>query len=166
VVFLAPPVSEIRESLHPRRPLRLEVHGGFVAPRVSAAVKGTPVLLEATDSVFADVAAYVGMSDLIFRRKFVLAGDRFQATLDRPGLVTLESEVQPLDRAWVYVTPTAIFAVTGADGRYALDGVPAGRRRFTAWHPGKGIVDREVDVAEGKAATLDIDFPAPKPPAK
>jgi len=133
---------------------------------VSAVVKGSPLVLEAADSVFADVGAYVGMSELIFRRKFVLAGDRFQAILDRPGLVTLESEVHPLDRAWVYVTPTAILAVTGADGRYVLDGVPAGRRRFTAWHPEKGIADREVVVAEGKSATLDIDFPAPKPPAK
>lgn len=166
MVFLAPRVPEIKESLHPRRPLRLEVRGGFVVPRVSAVVMGSPLLLEAGDSVFADVAAYAGLSDLVFRRKFVVAGDRFQATLDRPGLVTLESEVRPLTRAWIYVTPTPIAAVTGADGRYALEGVPAGRRRFTAWHPEKGIVDPEVDVGEGQATALDIVFPAPKPPAK
>jgi hypothetical protein len=166
VIFLAPRVPEIREPLHARRPLRIEVRGGFVVPRVSAAVLGSPVLLEASDSAFADVAAYAGMSDLIFRRKFVIAGDRFQATLDRPGLVTLESEVHPLSRAWIYVTPTAVAAVAGADGRYALEGVPAGRRRFTAWHPEKGIADREIDIVDGKAATLDIDFPAPKSPAK
>ena len=166
MVFLAPRVPEIREPLHPRRPLRLEVRGGFVAPRVSAVVKGSPVLLEASDAVFADIAAYVGMSDLIFRLKFVLAGDRFQATLDRPGLVTLESEVQPLTRAWIYVTPTPVAAVTGADGRYVLDGVPSGRRRFTAWHPEKGISDREVDVAEGKTTDLDIEFSAVKPTPK
>ena len=166
MIFLAPRVPEIRESLHPRRTLRLEVHGGFVVPRVSAVVKGSALLLEATDAVFADIAAYAGMSDLIFRRKFVLAGDRFQATLDRPGLVTLESEVHPLTRAWIYVTPTPVAAVTGADGRYVLDGVPPGRRRFTAWHPEKGIADREVDVADGKTTSLDIEFPAAKPPPK
>jgi hypothetical protein len=148
------------------RPLRLEVRGGFAVPRVSTVMMGSPVLLEATDSVFADIAVYMGMSDLIFRRKFVIAGDGFQAILERPGLVTLESEVRPLTRAWIYVTPTPIAAVTGTDGRYVLEGVPAGRRRFTAWHPEKGIVDREVDVADGKTASLDIDFPAPKSPAK
>jgi hypothetical protein len=166
VIFLAPRVTELKEPVHPRRPLRLEVRGGFVAPRVSTVTMGSPLLLEAMDSVFADVAVYAGVSDLIFRRKFVVAGDRFQATLDRPGLVTLESEVRPLTRAWIYVTPTPIAAVVGADGRYALDGVPSGRRRFTAWHPEKGIVDREVDVADGKPTALDIEFPAPKPPAK
>jgi hypothetical protein len=166
VVFLAPRVPELKESLHPRRPLRLDVRAGFVVPRVSAVVMGSPLVLQAVDSVFADVAAYAGLSDLIFRRKFVVAGDRFQATLDRPGLVTLESEVRPLTRAWIYVTPTPIAAVTGTDGRYALEGVPAGRRRFTAWHPEKGIVDREVDVANGKPTALDIEFPAAKPPAK
>ena len=160
VVFLAPRVAEIREFARPRRPLRLEVRGGFVLPRVSCAVMHSPVALEARDSVFADVAAYVGMSDLIFRRKFVLAGDRFETTLDRPGIVTLESEVRPLTRAYIYVTPTAVAAVSGADGRYALENVEAGPRRFMAWNPEKGIADREVKVEAGKAASLDIDFPA------
>lgn len=160
VVFLAPRVREIREFARPRRPLRVEVRGGFVVPRVSCVVVHSPVAFEARDSVFADVAAYVGMSDVIFRRKFVLAGDRFETTLDRPGIVTLESEVRPLVRAYIYVTPTAVAAVSGRDGRYALDEVEAGPRRFTAWNPEKGIVDREVSVAEGKTLSLDIEFPA------
>jgi len=160
VVFLAPRVPEIREFARPRRPLRLEVRGGFVVPRVSWVVIHSPVAFEAHDSVFADVAAYVGMSDLIFRRKFVLAGDRFETTLDRPGIVTLESEVRPLTRAYIYVTPTSVAVVSGADGRYALENVEAGLRRFTAWNPEKGISDREVKVEAGKATSLDIDFPA------
>jgi hypothetical protein len=105
------------------------------------------------------VAAYIGVSDLLFRRKFVIAGDRYQGSLDKPGLVTLESEVNPLARAWIYVTPTAIGAVVGAEGRFALERVPAGRRRFTAWHPEKGIVDREIDVPESGTAVFDVEFP-------
>ena len=117
------------------------------------------VVLVAVDSVFADVAAYIGVSDLLFRRKFVLAGDRYQGALDKPGVVTLESEVKPLTRGWIYVTPTAIGTVAGADGAYALPHVPAGRRRFTAWHPDKGIVDREIDVPASGSAVFDVSFP-------
>jgi hypothetical protein len=163
VVFLAPTVREIRDGAHPVRTLRLDVRGGFVVPRVSCAPMHSPVVLVSSDSVFADVAAYIGVSDLLFRRKFVIAGDRYQGSLDRPGIVTLESEVKPLVRAWIYVTPTAIGAVTGPEGRFVLERVPAGKRRFTAWHPEKGIVDREIDVPETGAAALDVVFPAKSP---
>ncbi|HKB72269.1 MAG TPA: hypothetical protein VKH46_15620 [Thermoanaerobaculia bacterium] len=142
------------------KPLHLDVRGGFVVPRVSCAPMHSPVVLVARDDVFADVAAYVGLSDLLFRRKFVLPGDRFQSTLDRPGLVTLESEVRPLTRGYVYVTPTAVAAVAGADGRYVLQNVPAGRRRFTAWNPEKGIADREIDVPRSGSAVFDVEFPS------
>jgi hypothetical protein len=118
----------------------------------------SPVVLLSSDSVFADVAAYIGVSDLLFRRKFVLAGDRYQGSLDKPGLVTLESEVNPLLRAWIYVTPTEIGAVAGPDGRFALERVPAGKRRFTAWHPEKGILDREIDVPSSGSAVFDVVF--------
>ena len=139
------------------------MRNGFVAPRVSCAPMHSAVVLVAADAVFADVAAYVGVSDLLFRRKFVLAGDRFQSTLDRPGLVTLESETSPLTRGWIYVTPTAVATIAGPDGRWVLERVPAGRRRFTAWHPEKGILDREIDVPASGSAAFDVEFP-PKSP--
>jgi hypothetical protein len=158
VIFLAPPVPEIREMAHPTKPLRLEVRGGDLFPRVSCAPLHAPLVLEGKDDVFADIAAYVGVSDMIFRRKFVLPGDRFQTTLDRPGLVTLESEVRPVRRAYVYVIPTAVGTVAGADGRYILDNVPPGRHRFTAWNDARGILDREMDVVAGRTMALDWEF--------
>jgi hypothetical protein len=139
------------------------VRNGFVEPKISWAPMHSAVVLVASDDVFADVAAYVGVSDLLFRRKFVLAGDRFQSTLDKPGLVTLESETHPVVRGWIYVTPTAVGTIVGSGGAYVLERVPPGRRRFTAWHPEKGIVDREIDVPPSGSATFDVEFP-PKSP--
>lgn len=141
------------------RVLNLDVRDGFVVPRISCIPLHASVVLELRDETFADIAAYWGMSDVIFRRKFVLPGDRWQAVLDRPGLVTLESEVRPLVHGYIYVTPTPVASVAGADGRYALEGVPAGRRRFTAWHEKQKILDFDVDVPAG-GATRDIAFPS------
>jgi hypothetical protein len=160
IVFLAPRAAEIRDGARSSRALHLEVRAGFVVPRVSCAPMHSAVVLTAADSVFADVAAYIGVSDLLFRRKFVLPGDRYQGSLDKPGLVTLESELVPLRRAWIYVTPTAIGEVVGPEGRFAQERVPAGKRRFTAWHPEKGILDREIDVPESGTAVFDVEFPA------
>jgi hypothetical protein len=152
-------VAEIRDDAHPSRALHLDVRRGFVVPRVSCAPLRSPVVLVSSDSVFADVAAYIGVSDLLFRRKFVLAGDRYQGSLDKPGVMTLESELNPVERAWIYVTPTAIGTVAGPEGGFTLEAVPAGKRRFTAWHPEKGILDREIDVPASGSAVFDVVFP-------
>jgi hypothetical protein len=159
VIFLAPPVLEIPIDILPSKPLRLEIRGGDVTPRISWAPVRTRLLLESKDALFSDMAVYSGISDLLFRSKFVLLGDRHEGVLERPGLVTLENEVRPLRHAYVYVTPTGVGAVADASGRYALSGVIPGRRRFTAWNETRGVADRWIEVAKGKPAVWDVEFP-------
>ena len=41
------------------------------------------------------------------------------------------------------------FSVTGADGAFAIDGVPAGKYKVTAWQPYVGETTQEVTVGDG-----------------
>ena len=44
------------------------------------------------------------------------------------------------------------FAVTGEDGSFKIDGIPAGKYKVIAWHPYVGEVTKEIDVkGEAKA---------------
>ena len=43
------------------------------------------------------------------------------------------------------------FSVSGADGSFKIDGIPAGKYKVTAWHPYVGEVTKEVTVADGDA---------------
>jgi len=43
------------------------------------------------------------------------------------------------------------FSVTGNDGAFKIDGVPAGKYKVTAWHPYVGEVSSEVTVGAGDA---------------
>lgn len=43
------------------------------------------------------------------------------------------------------------YAISGADGTFKIDGIPAGKYQVTAWHPYAGESSQEVTVADGGA---------------
>ncbi len=43
------------------------------------------------------------------------------------------------------------YAISGKDGAFKIDGIPAGKYKVTAWHPYVGEVTKEVTVADGEA---------------
>jgi hypothetical protein len=51
------------------------------------------------------------------------------------------------------------FRVTDADGRYRLDGVPAGTYTVVGWYEGEARVQRDVTVAGGAVTELDLVVP-------
>lgn len=85
------------------------------------------------------------------------ATHRFAASAGRP--IRLSCDIHPWMSAWVYVFSHDRFAVTGADGRFRLDAVPAGRHRVAVRLPaGRLARDLAVDVRAGQAARLDVRF--------
>ena len=51
------------------------------------------------------------------------------------------------------------YAITGADGSFKIDGIPAGKYKVTAWQPYVGEVSQEVTVGAG-AAKADFTLAA------
>ena len=154
-MFFSAPVSELPPPASASA-LRLVLQNGRVVPKVSAAQVGSSLQITLLDAVFSDLSVYFGLSDLAFRRKFVTPGDVSRSTLSRPGLMTIENENSPTERAYIYVAPTPHFAVADARGRYRMEGIPAGKRRVTAWDETKGTQDRDVAVKAGE--TVEVDF--------
>jgi plastocyanin len=76
---------------------------------------------------------------------------------DAPGLVTLRCDIHEHMRALILVLDTPYFVVSDAQGRYRLDGLPAGRYVLKAWLDSKTTLERPVLLQGG--ATLHADFP-------
>ena len=51
------------------------------------------------------------------------------------------------------------YAITGADGSFKIDGIPAGKYKVTAWQPYVGEVTQEITVGDG-AAKADFTLAA------
>ena len=75
---------------------------------------------------------------------------------DVPGLVTLRCEIHEHMRAVILVLETPHFVVTDADGRYRLEGLPAGRYTLKAWLSSKTTLEQPVEVRD---SLVRVDFP-------
>src|SRR6185436_4240949 len=73
-------------------------------------------------------------------------------------MVKVKCDVHPWMSAWIGVVDHGFFAVTGADGKYAIPGgLPDGKYTVEVWHEGYKSVVSEVDV-KGGAGTASFEL--------
>jgi hypothetical protein len=70
------------------------------------------------------------------------------------------SNIFPQMRGWVLVVDHPWFAITDAEGRFEIEGLPPGHHEFIVWHELIGYLDRKwiVDVTAGRTTATDLDF--------
>ena len=79
--------------------------------------------------------------------------------------IQFRCDVHPWMTAWVGVFSNPFFAVTDGEGRFAINGLPAGRYVLVAYHPksygaSEGIVT-EIEIEDGQVTTKDFTIPVP-----
>jgi plastocyanin len=86
------------------------------------------------------------------------AGDRKERPFRRSGVVKLKCDVHEWMEGWLVVHDNAYFAVSDAQGRFAIDKLPAGTHQVRAWHETFGTRNAEILVEDGRDASLDFEF--------
>jgi plastocyanin len=76
---------------------------------------------------------------------------------DVPGLVTVRCDIHEHMRALILVLDTPYFAMSDADGRFRLIGLPPGHHTLKAWLSSKTTLERPVELTSG--STLRVNFP-------
>jgi plastocyanin len=87
-------------------------------------------------------------------------GDGRAVVFKEPGVVRIFCNVHPQMEAFVVVTPGPWRAAVGADGHFAIDGVPAGRYQMQAWDARGGAASYPVEVTAGGTARVDVRLDA------
>ncbi|MEO6688670.1 MAG: carboxypeptidase regulatory-like domain-containing protein [Dokdonella sp.] len=82
-------------------------------------------------------------------------------TFTKPGLVLVNCNVHSAMQATVLVVDTPFFARTTRDGRFSLEGLPAGPGKLTFWHPRAGF--QSVAVTLPVAAPIEQSIRLTKP---
>jgi plastocyanin len=129
----------------------------FLPPVVVVPTGGT-VSFPNEDPIYHNVFSVSGANrfDLGLYRSGASKAKAFSA----PGLVRVYCNIHPQMVGFVMVVDSDYFAITGPDGSFRLEGVPAGHHRIRAWHEGGAEDAQEIVVgAEGAGApvTLRID---------
>lgn len=75
---------------------------------------------------------------------------------DTVGLVTLRCDIHDHMRALILVVDTPYFVISEPDGRFRLEGVPAGHYTLKAWIDSRTTRTQPVDVTADGTARVDL----------
>jgi plastocyanin len=76
---------------------------------------------------------------------------------DVPGLVTVRCDIHEHMRGLILVLDTPHFALSDAEGRFRLNGLPSGRYKLKAWLSSRATLERAVELTGG--STLSVNLP-------
>jgi plastocyanin len=86
------------------------------------------------------------------------AGEVREVTFDTACVVNVLCNVHSEMSAFIVVLENDYFAVTGPDGIFAIENVPAGTYEIKTWHEKLREKKQEVEVADGKTVTVDFQL--------
>lgn len=136
----------------------LEQQGCVYHPHVSGLMVGQDLIIRNDDETLHNVHA-LPTANKEFNQGQPIQGMETTRTFDEPEvMIRFKCDVHPWMSAYMGVLEHPFFAVTGADGTYSIEGLPAGTYELEAWHEELGTRTASVTVTEDGSAEADFDF--------
>lgn len=139
VVMLKPLTVESVEAA-PLEGATYEKVGPRYEPRVLIVTPGTEVTLRNRNSPCNGFMCRGRFNQFNFT---MTAGNERVETLGGRGPHPMQCDLRPYMAGTLFVSTSPYYGLSGVDGRYAIEGVPAGRYRLRLWHEGLGYVEAE-----------------------
>lgn len=144
----------------PSRPIEVNQEGCIYRPRIQAAVSGQTLLVRTSDPILHNVHGYFGTSTAFNQAQPPGSRAIERSVGDSAGILRLRCDVHPWMLAYVVVTNNSLFAISGDDGRFRIEGVPAGDYVLEAWHERFGKKASTVDVVAGQVLRVSFHYSA------
>jgi plastocyanin len=130
-------------------------------PHVAIVPAGTTVEYLNNDKTSHNVHTFPTKNDAI--NKTVPAGGKEAQKLDKEDRIEIKCDIHPWMQSYLVVASSNFFAVTGKDGSFSIEGLPAGEHKVKLWHETFGKGDGKIVVdADGKAAPVEFKLSAEK----
>lgn len=162
VLAVHPPVAVVylegKFPASPSQPLaRMEQKGLLFHPAILPVRAGTRVEFPNLDNTYHNIFSYSAPKRFDLGRYRPDDRPIPSQVFDVPGLVTLRCDIHEHMRALILVLDTPYFVVTDTDGRFRLEGLPAGRYLLKAWVDSRTTREHGVELTADNVTT--IDFP-------
>lgn len=129
-------------------------------PKLQIAAIGAALEIRNSDAVLHTVHAFRKPDETLFHVALPHFRDQLRVTLDTPGLLRVVCDVGHVwMRAFIFVTDNPFAAVTDAQGRFALTGIPPGSYRLRGWHEALGTISSSVTVPDEGTAVVVLQYP-------
>ncbi|MBW2456104.1 MAG: hypothetical protein JRI68_16415 [Deltaproteobacteria bacterium] len=153
-VFVAIADGQIKGD-HKPQPAAIEMKDCMFVPRMMGAVAKQEITFKNSDPITFKIKASKGSADA-FELELAKGADPAKKAFDAAGIYQVNAADHPWMRTLVVVTDNPYYAVTGADGSFKIEKVPAGKYKIIAWHALWGKKEQTVEVKG--TAKIEIEY--------
>ncbi|HEX3128400.1 MAG TPA: carboxypeptidase regulatory-like domain-containing protein [Thermoanaerobaculia bacterium] len=142
----------------PTEKKELDQQGCLYHPKVFGIQVGQPLTIKNSDATLHNIHA-MPAANTEFNQGQPIQNMSFDKTFDKPEIgLHFKCDVHPWMSAYANVVTNPYYAVSGEDGTFTIDKLPAGTYTLEAWHQKLGTATQQVTVAPGQAADVTFAF--------
>lgn len=146
----------------PSTPFTMTTKDKQFVPRMLTVPKGSRVLFPNQDVILHNVFSVSGGNS--FDLGLYKRGPGKEATFKEAGLVRVFCNVHHAMVAYIWVMDTPFLARPGADGSFALTGLPRGPGKLMVWHEQADPVTIDVQVPRTDLLAARVEIVRPRVP--
>ena len=161
-VLVRLPNGAIKDQKPPADPVMIDQKSCMYTPHVSGAMAGQTIAVKNSDTIMHNIHTYAGEENWFNEAQPPGAPElKKEIEADAGQVLKIACDVHKWMEAHVVLSDHPFYAVTGADGSFKIENVPAGTYELEAWHPHiNGVVKAKVTVEDGKTAEAKLTFKA------
>jgi hypothetical protein len=127
-------------------------------PRVGLLKPGGAIKMSSKDATLHTMHASMAEDGRdLFNVALPIPNLQLSKPLDAPGIVKLACNTHTWMRGWVVVTDE-LSAMSGADGAFRIENVPAGAHEIRIWHEALKSAPQTVSVKNGQTTTVNFSL--------
>jgi plastocyanin len=147
----------------PATPVVMDQRGCQYSPHVLGVMVGQPFKILNSDGVLHNVHALPKVNGQFNAAMPPTVTEKIETFTQAEGTFTIKCDVHPWMQAYVQVFSHPYYAVTKADGKFSIAGLPPGTYTLEAWHEKLGTQTATVTVGPAlKPVAIKFTAPAAK----
>jgi len=140
----------------PTQPVLLDQIGCHYVPHVLGIMVNQPLEILNGDPFFHNVHCF--SQNIPFNQGMPIKGMKVTKTFGTPEVIPLKCDIHRWMSSYIHVVNHPFYAVSGADGSFAIKKLPAGTFTLEAWQEKLGTQTKQITVTSGKSQEVTFTF--------